>query len=59
MFKEFVHKLEGTIFGITIAYAGLVTACMYVELKDKMKYKEEAEYLRSLIDKPEENYDHN
>lgn len=59
MIKDILCKVEGIIFGLTIAYAGLATAAIYIELDDRQKLKEEIKRLNSIIDIQEGNYDFN
>ena len=59
MIKDILCKVEGIIFGLTIAYAGLATAAVYVEWNDKQKLKEEIKRLNSIIDVQEDKYDFN
>ena len=59
MIKDILCKVEGIIFGLTIAYAGLATAAVYIQWDEKTKLKEEVKHLNSIIDVQEGKYDFN
>lgn len=47
MLRDFICKLEGTVFGLSIAFSGILVGCVFVLNKENKE-------LRSLLNKEAE-----